>query len=273
VTGDNQRSFVEDRLRFGRALLIAGIVGTVGALVVGVAGWILAGRATQTVTATIGPLSGIVTNVAETIGASQVMISRTGEAIDAIESATRSTARALGSVSAIVDETSEVLGGDLADGIEAAVESLPAISDTARVIDRTMRALSLVGVNYDPEVPLDVSLTDLEESLRPIPEQLRSQIALLESVQGDVDQIASEAGAHAAVLLEARIDMMEAERVLESTSANVDAAVEGIASLEADIETYDTLARVVVIAATLTLLAVAFTPLVIGIHYRRTPFD
>ncbi|MFZ0014223.1 MAG: hypothetical protein WAL25_08925 [Acidimicrobiia bacterium] len=273
MTDDTAQSFVDDRLRFGRALLIAGILGTAGALVVGVAGWVLAGRATQTITATIGPLSGIVTNVAETIGASQLMISRTGEAIDAIEGATRSTARALGSVGDLIDETSEVVGGDLADGLEAAVESLPAISDTAAVIDRTMRALSLIGVDYDPEIPLDESLAALEESLRPIPGQLRNQIALLESVQGDIDQIAFEAGALAAVLLEARIDMMEAERVLVSASENADQAVESITSLESEITTYDTLARVVVIAATITLLAVAFTPLIIGIHYRRTPFD
>lgn len=273
VPPKSERPFIEDRLRFGRALFVAGVIGMTGAVVVGIAGWILAGRATDTVTVTIEPISAIVTNVSETIAASQVMVSRTTEAIDSIEAATRSTARTLDSVGEIIGETSGLVGGDLANGLESAIDSLPGLVDTGRVIDRTMRALSLVGVDYDPEVPLDESLTDLEESLGPLPDQLRSQVDLLDTVQGDIDQIALDAGRLAAVLLETRIDMMEAERVLESAAENVEEAAESLAVLESSIDTYDTLARVVVVAASLALLAAAFGPLIIGVHYRRTPLD
>ncbi len=262
-------SIVDDRTRFGRALLIVGALGVAGALVVGVTGWILAGRASRTITTTIEPLSGIVVNVAETIGASEVMVSRTTEAIDSIESATRSTARTLDSVSQVVEEVGMLVTEDFADSLESAVDTLPGLIDTSRVIDRTMRALSLIGVDYDPDQPLDESLSDLEASLRPLPEQLRDQAELITVVQDDLEQIATDAGRLAAVLLEARIDMMEAQRILASAASNAEAAVESVTAVEEDIETYETLARVVVTAVTVALLAAASAPLLIGFHYLR----
>lgn len=255
------------------ALLVAGVVGMVGALVVGVAGWWLAGRVTQTITDTIEPISAIVMNISDTIGASQVMVQRTTEAIDSIESATRSTARTIESVSGVIGDTSDLVSGDLADGLDTAVETLPALADTGRIIDRTMRALSLVGVDYDPTVPLDESLTALEDALQPIPDQLRAQVESLDQVQTDLGLIATDAGNLAAVLLETRIDMMEADRVLAAAATNVDRAVDNLTAIEADMGTYDALARLVVVAATVALLAAAFVPLVLGIHYRRSALD
>jgi methyl-accepting chemotaxis protein len=270
-TDVSPKSLLDDRARLGRALIIAGSVGGVAALVVGIAGWLLAGRATRTLAETMDPLSGIVANVSETIDASLTMVDQVTVAIDSIESATRSTARTLSSVGQIVDDTAELVEGPIAGGLESAVDTLPALIDTGRVIDRTMRALSLVGVDYDPEVPLDESLGQLEDSLRPLPDQLRDQVELLTEVRGDVDQIALDAGALAGVLLETRIDLIEVRRVLESVSENVGAATVNIGEIRADIRTYDTLAKAVVIAVTVALLAAASAPLGVGGYLRRNP--
>lgn len=268
-TTDPIDSVEYDRARFGRALLIIGTIGAIGALVAGVAGWIVSDRAVRTLEDTIEPMAGIVINVAETIDASKVMVSRTTEAIDSIERATRSTARTLESVGGIIDETAILVGEDLAEGLDSAVGTLPGLIDTSRVIDRTMRALSLVGVDYDPEIPLDESLTNLEQSLSPLPDQMRDQVSMLQAVGADVSQISADAGALAAVLLEARIDMMEAERILKSAAENAANAVASIETIEQDLSTYDTLGKVVVVAVTIALLAAASAPLLIGMHYRR----
>lgn len=268
-TNEEPASIVDDRTRFGRLLLIAGTIGAIAALVVGIAGWIVSNKASEALTGTIRPMVGIVGDVAETIGASQILVTRTTEAIGSIESATRSSARALDSVTLVLEEASTLIGGDLADGLESAVATLPALTDTSRVVDRTMRALSFVGVDYDPEVPLDESLTALEQSLAPIPDQLRGQVELFETVQTDIDQIAEEAGSLSAVLLETRIDMMEAERILASASEHAAEAVAAVENIEADLNAYDTLSKVVVVAVTVALLAAASAPLLIGLHYLR----
>ena len=262
--------FVENRERLGRALFAIGVVGVVAALVVGVAGWILATRAGSRLTDTIGPLGDLVVNVSDSVEATQVIVGRTIEAVEGIESTTRAAGRTLDSVSGLIDNTSEVIGVDLADSLESAVDTLPALVDTGRIIDRTMRTLSLVGVDYDPASPLDESLASLEESLRPIPEQLRGQVQALEGVQTDIDVVVLESGSLAATLLEARIEMAEAQTVLADTGDNVARAAGSITAIEEDLGTYDLLSKVVVVAVSLALLAAASSPLLIGIHYRRS---
>lgn len=241
----------------------------VGAIVVGLAGWALSTRATSHATATIEPLSNLVADASEALEASQLIVTRSVEALDSIESATASSGQALASIGEVIGTTSEVIGGDVADGVESAVNALPAIIDTSRLIDRTMRALSLVGVDYDPDEPLDESLAGLEQSLRPLPEQLRAQVEALDAVRTDIDLIAVDADSLATTLEDARTDIVEAQAILDSASANVELATAGIDEVADDIDTYDLLAKVVVVAATFALVAAASAPLLIGLRFRR----
>lgn len=248
----------------GRWLLAAGVLGAIASLVVGVVGWVLAGRLVATVENVITPASGMVGDLADSIEASEVLFERTTEAVESIETASRSTVRALSSVGAVLDDTTELAGEGVADSLEAAVDTLPGLISTGRVIDNTMQALSFVGVDYDPDVPLDESLSDLEATLAPLPDQIRDQVALLEDVQTDLEDIADDGRELSGVLLEARLDMMAAERVLRSARANAAAAAENIEEIEAGVDTYDTLARVVVVAASVALLAASLAPAFLG---------
>lgn len=257
----------ENRQKLGKWLLAAGALGVIASLVVGVVGWILAGRLVATVDNVIAPTSGIVGDLADSIEASEVLFERTTEAIESIETASRSTVRTLASVGAVLEETTQVAGEGVADSLESAIETLPGLISTGRVIDNTMRALSFVGVDYDPDAPLDESLADLEASLAPLPDQIRDQVALLEDVQTDLEDIADDGRELSGVLLEARLDMMAAERVLRSARANATAAAENIEAIEAGVDTYDTMARVVVVAASLALLAASFAPTLLGLSF------
>jgi hypothetical protein len=259
----------EDRPSLARWLIVVGSIGMAAAFIAGVTGWILAGRATTTVTRTIVPVVAVVEDVVASIEASEVLFERTTEAIESIENATRSSVRTLDSVATVLDETAVIAGGGIADSLDAAVDTLPGLISTSGVIDSTMRALRLVGVDYDPQMPLDESLERLEASLAPVPGQIRDQVALLEDVQADLDQIVEDGRGLAAVLLEARLDMVAAERLLRSARANAEAAAESVAAIEGEIDTYDTLARLVVVAAALALMAGASAPLTLGIHLRR----
>jgi len=246
-----------------------GMVGVIAAILVGIIGWVLAGRAVDSVNSTIEPFSRIVVDVADSISASQVLFDRTADAIESIESATRSAVRTTESVGDILTQTAELAGGDIADSLDSAVDTLPPLISTSRVIDGTMRALSLVGVDYDPDAPLDEALTDLETSLAPIPDQIRQQAALLAEVEGDLAGIAEDGRDLSAVLLETRLEMENARRLLTSASANAQAAVERIEDIESEVATYDTLARAAAVAAAVALLAAASTPLLLGLYLTR----
>ena len=263
-------SLFADRQRLGGWLVVIGVIGVVAALAVGVSGWVLAGRATTTVTRTLDPISSIVDDVVDSVAASEVLFERTTEAIESIENATRSTVRTMTSVGTVLEQTVDLAVGGVAESLDAAVDTLPALISTSSVIDNTMRALSLVGVDYDPEVPLDEALADLEESLAALPEQIRQQSALVGDVQTDLDQIAEDGRELSAVLLEARLEMVEAERVLRSARTNAEAAASSVEAIEQEVTTYDLLARVVAVAAAVALLAASAAPLLVGAYLRRS---
>ena len=264
--------FLDSRQQTGRALVITGVIGLVGSLVAAVIGLVLVDRARESITLTVDPVIRVVGNVTESIEASRVIVERTTDAIGSIETATRSTVRTMVSVRDVLDETAALAGGAVADSLDSAVGSLPGLVSTGRVLDRTMRALTLVGVDYDPETPLDVALADLEISLAPIPDQIRDQVVLIESVAEDLDVIADDARALSAVLFESRLDMVDADRALSSALRNAESAVESLETVRADIGSYTTLARALVLAAAIALTTAALAPLLLGLHLRRVDY-
>lgn len=94
--------------------------------------------------------------------------------------------------------TGEDLGRVLTEEVPAALEAvraaLPGLEDSARVLDRTMRALRLVGVDYDAEVPLDEAVAGIDSSLATIPETLRSQSERFAGTVVAMDALARQTG-------------------------------------------------------------------------------
>lgn len=251
----------------GRRLTLAGVVGMSAALLVGVIGWVISGRVTNDLTTTIEPIGAIVADVADTIDASRVLVSQTTEALTSIEDATRSAARTIESVGGIIAETGSLAGGDIADSLESAVATLPGLIDTARVVDRTMRTLSLVGVDYDPQRPLDESLGELEASLEPVPDQIRAQVALLDDVESDLNLISQDADELAALLLRARVELRGAEQVLLAAAQDAEEAAAGFTDIESDLGAYGALARLVSVLVAVALATAAMTPLLLGRYH------
>jgi hypothetical protein len=259
-----------DRFRTGRVLVVVGVIGLIGSLVAGIVGWVVVARAQETVAVSVVPLTRVVGDISETIEASQVIVERITETIESIENATRSTVRTLRSVGEVLGETASLAEGEVVDSLESAVDTLPGLISTGQIIDRTMRALSFVGVDYDPDVPLDVALAELQSSLAPLPGQVRRQVELLEEVQSDIDEIADDARELTGVLFEARLDMLDTERVLGTAARNAAAAADSVATVDTEIERLGALGRVLVLAVTLALLAASLTPLVVGLYLSRT---
>lgn len=231
---------------------------------------IVGGRVTGSIKDLVDPLAEMSDNVSEALEASQVLVTQTRDAITSIEAATRSTARTLNSANEALGEVAGLAGGDIAEGLDAAVTTVPALIDTASVIDTTMRALSFVGVDYDPDVPLDDSLSDLETILTPIPDQIRDQAVLLEDIQDDLTDIGTDAGELAAVLLETRISLMEVDDIVSDAAENAARAAAAVKTIEVEIESVDTAIRLVAIAAAVALAVAGVTPLLIGLHFRAT---
>ena len=89
----------------------------------------------------------------------------------------------------LIDETSQVITQDVPDALEGVQASMPSLIETAAAVDETLTFLSAfqftipnflgddwqigLGIDYDPEVPLNQALGDLSSNLENIPEDLR----------------------------------------------------------------------------------------------------
>lgn len=246
-----------------------GWIGLGAALAFLIGGWILASRAAGSVEATIEPTAAMVSDMSEAIAAGTTMVTTALDAIEETEATIRSSARAVASIADAADGVAILIEDDIAGSLDSAVQTLPSLIDTARLVDRTMTALSFIGVDYDPDTPLDESLEDLESALQPLPQQLRDQAAEFSTVTGDLRRISTDAGQLAATLLEARIELMDAEAALESAAENAIAASGEVTEIASQLDSYLTLARIVVVAAAVALGVASATPLLIANHLDR----
>jgi hypothetical protein len=121
----------------------------------------------------LGPDSGgdlglVLSDTQEAVTAASAAIRDTAVLGEGLQEGSAQTARALSSAGALIE-------GDVADSLSSVQEAMPAIVDAGRVIDSTLRALSLFGVEYDPPVPFDEALIDVEAGLDGLPDSIRSQ--------------------------------------------------------------------------------------------------
>lgn len=135
-------------------------------------------RSLATFTDTAGVLSGMIDEVHTGLGGVQ------GTLADSAVTITR-----LGRLTANVGE---IVSTDVADSLDSVSRSMPGVISTASVVDRTMRALRLLGVDYSPEQPLDQALAAIEADLAEIPGTLRSQSGLFEEVAAGMSGIGSD---------------------------------------------------------------------------------
>jgi hypothetical protein len=136
--------------------------------------------------------------------------------------------------------------------------------DTARVIDTTMQALSFLGVDYSPAIPLDESLEAVSDDLAPLSENLRAQsgpltaaAAEIESVGQSVDLVGESVNSITDELSGSR------ELVVRYQTAAAD-ATELVSEVTASFNGQVLLARILLMALGVALLILMTVPVVIG---------
>lgn len=117
----------------------------------------------------------------------------TSDTLESVEGIVADGAVDLSNVSAAGSALAEVVTVSVPAALDSVRQSLPALEDTARVLDRTMRALSFVGVDYDTEVRLDDAIANVEAELAPIPATLRDQAQRFEETTTAINDLATSA--------------------------------------------------------------------------------
>jgi ABC-type transporter Mla subunit MlaD len=141
------------------------------------------------------------------VSVSQSAIDAISETIEAVDDVADGTSQSLSSastsvsgVSSTVDATASAIEGvadfldqELPETLESVRTAMPAAIQAANAVDGTLRALSLFGVDYDPEEPFGESLSRIETALAALPDQLRTQSATLRLLIPSAAGLAEEA--------------------------------------------------------------------------------
>jgi hypothetical protein len=125
----------------------------------------------------------------EVVDESLVVVADTLAGVDGVFVA---TASALDEVGAVVLSSGTLLQSEIPlqlDAIEAAMDGL---IDTANVVDGVLGALSFLGVDYDPDVPLDRALEDVSFQLGELRDSLSGYSANLFSLTVSLNRLNEE---------------------------------------------------------------------------------
>ena len=152
-------------------------------------------------------------------------LTNASQALNTVEQGLTNSDPLLGSVG-------ELLGEELPVTIETTRAALIGAQGGAAAMDRVLRSLAFLGLEYDPEQPLDESMAETADSLEPLPDSLRGvegDLAAsredLDAVRADLDELADdlqqlgeELGAMAASLEGYAGDLTRAGQGLERAS-------------------------------------------------------
>lgn len=148
----------------------------------------------------------------------------------------------------LLAEVAEITGEDIPASLDSFRSSIPGLVRAASAIDRTLRALNLFTTDdYDPEVPLDEAISQLDEDLADLPDRLRRQAVLLERANDGMVGVSQRMYETAGDVVDLRMTLTRAADVLAEYETTTAEARELIAEITARVEAEVPLARTGVI--------------------------
>ncbi|MGH8870509.1 MAG: hypothetical protein ACRDWS_00825 [Acidimicrobiia bacterium] len=224
-----------------------------------VRGTLIVAGAVSLVTSVTGLVLGLLlvesvsTDLGDSVGWSQTALQAVEETLSLIQGVSAEVddglvlaADSISAASAGVEEASgqledvaDFLDGELKANIEAVHGSMPAAIQAAGAIDATLSALSLLGVDYDPDEPFDVSLMAVEEALADLPAQLSAQAEAIralvpvsrqfaddgETLARSFDSLGTELSSSQEFVDSYRATLAQAQEVVDQTGSSMRASV------------------------------------------------
>lgn len=175
-----------------RTWLVGGVVGAVAGILAAIIAWSIVGEASNASSRSLEIADGLLESVSGTVTSVEDALVAVAEGLRTTQQSAADASITLTQLSALTSNLGELVSEDVPDSLDSVRVSLAPIQATAGVIDGTLTALSFFGVDYDPEVPLDEAIDDLERRLAEIPADLRRQGPLIESAADSLNDFGSD---------------------------------------------------------------------------------
>lgn len=185
-----------------------------GAVATAIMTWVLFDVAAFT-TDISDDLVGVIDPTAEAIEVADRTIANAQDAVVSVVDVSDEVAAATSELAETVAVAAELTSQDVPNALGSFEASLPGLIDTATIVDRTMRALSIVGVQYSPEVPLQTALEALQQDLTGIPDGIRATGRQLEGLGPRLESSAASVGNIGMIAQSLSQNLTDAQTVIE----------------------------------------------------------
>ena len=250
-----------------RLWIVGGVVGAVASLVASVFAWTVLGSLAETSVESIE----VAAQVVESVGGSVAAVdSALDEVTDGLRTTQQSVADAsvtLTQLSALASNLSDLVGEDVPASLDSVRAAIAPIEASAGVLDGTLRALSFFGVDYEPEVPLDEAIDDLDARLSEIPETLRLQAPIIDSAADSLNDFGGDTLDIAQDLSDLRGRLAQAGGAVGGYRTTIDQANAVLADVEVNIASRIGPLRVVIVLLALGLATTQTIPIALGWWY------
>lgn len=250
------------RQRRGPSIVRIGILGLVGAVLITLVAWLLTEDLFHRLGDSLGVTGEALLTVGVTLDVADNALEILTESLDTAAAATGHAAASSQTVAAAVSQTVVIVGEELPMSIEAIRDAMPGLIEASNVIDNTLSGLALLGVPYNPEVPLDQAFAELDRQLAPLPEGLRDNADIIANLIPEADGFYRETVVLTAQVEKMRISVDEARSVIDdyrSQRARLDTVVQETAT---GLDRSALLARLLVVLGG-TLAAIAMGGLIL----------
>lgn len=249
-----------------RTWVVAGAVGVVVALAGAAIGVVFVRGLTTTSIEALALSETVLASVDDAAVVLDTTLVDVATALDTAGGTVAETTATLDEVATTLDDLIVVLTEDVPDSLDAVGAAMPQVISTAGVIDSTMRALRFVGVDYDPDAPLDESLQEVDDQLAEIAPSLRAQRDGLASVGAGLDAVATQGDTMVGDVAAVSADLAAARDVFDEFRTAADEAAVLTTELADRLSWQSGLAQVALVVLAIAVAVGQTVPIVLGLR-------
>ena len=251
----------------GPALIVLGIAGLLATAAVIVLGLRMVDRTTDTLSRSLDVTGDAISVVEDSIIIAGEAMGNAVDGIDALQDAVDSTATSMDDATVLLTETAAALETDIPDSVDAIRLTMPALINSAQLIEDTLGSLAFLGVDFSPSDPPSASLREVDAGLEAVSTRLRDSASRLEDVGGAVGSVGESAARLGVELDDLELNLSRADGLLDGYETTAARTAEIVEQAATDLDSQRRDGRILVLLLGAIAGGIQLVPLALGWRY------
>ncbi|MBE2223431.1 MAG: hypothetical protein IAF02_17965 [Anaerolineae bacterium] len=217
--------------------------------------------------------------IQDTVTLTKTAVDEAYNSIQTVEKTAADMSTTIGDTGPLVDQMSVVIAQEIPNSVDAIQASLIPAAEVAKQMDNTLLALSAfsldqsflgfdlqfdLGIDYQPEEPLDESLLAIGSSLDGVADELRNLEPLMATNSSNVSLMSDNVALIAEDIASINTVIADINPLLDQYGATFTQLENALVRVQTDLDNYLQIAKIVLIVLMLWLAVMQTTAVVLG---------